>query len=109
MESLNVMLMGRKGHGVWQQYLEQVLSVKFPETYPWRTWQGVGTVLGLTGGLVSAVFGSLLTAVSWFVGAGGPGWYVQRFGTVLLLATVPLLLCGAHCLDLLERRKRRGK
>ena len=109
MERTIAMPMRHNDHGPWQKYVEQVLFVKFPETQPGWTWQRVGAMFGLVGGVVSITFGSLLTAISWLVGTGASGWYVQRFGTVFLLATIPLLLFGAHCLDLLEKRARQEK
>jgi hypothetical protein len=57
---------------------------------------------GFCGGVCAGVCGSLLTAVAWFTGAVWHGHSVQRFGTVLLFLTIPLLIFGAHCLDLLE-------
>ena len=37
---------------------------------------------------------------------GGTGGTVHRVGTVLLVINIPLLIGGAHCLDLIERKKR---
>ena len=62
---------------------------------------------GFCGGVCAGVVGSLLTAVAWFTGAVWHGHSVQRFGTVLLFLTIPLLAFGAHCLDLLETRDER--
>lgn len=69
----------------------------------------LGAIFGLSGGTICALFGSVLTAVSWFTGAGAAGSYVRTFGTALLVLTIPLLLFGAHCLDLSEKRSRREK
>lgn len=62
---------------------------------------------GFCGGIAAAVLGSILTAVAWFTGAVWHGYSVQRFGTILLFLTIPLLVFGAHCLDLLDRERER--
>jgi len=64
-----------------------------------------GAVLGICGGFVAPVFGSVFTAVSWFTGAIWHGIHVQRDGTVLFFLTIPLLIMGAECLDLLDRQE----
>jgi len=63
---------------------------------------------GFCGGVAAAVLGSILTVVAWFTGAVWHGHSIQRFGTILLFLTIPLLVLGAHCLDLLDR-EREGK
>jgi hypothetical protein len=70
-----------------------------------RDWRSVGAIAGLSGGVVSALIGSLLTAFSWLTGAAGAVARVRTAGTILLLLTIPLLVLGAHCLDLTEKRK----
>ncbi|HJT65523.1 MAG TPA: hypothetical protein VJ749_03665 [Pyrinomonadaceae bacterium] len=62
---------------------------------------------GFCGGVFAGACGSLLTAVAWFTGAVWHGHSVQRFGTILLFLTIPLLVLGAHCLDLLETHEER--
>jgi hypothetical protein len=64
-----------------------------------------GAVLGLFGGLLVAVTGSLFTAMSWFIGKYWHGFAFQRIGTALLFSVIPLLLLGAHCLDLSEKNR----
>ncbi len=71
----------------------------------WR-WQAVGACLGLAGGSFAPVAGALLLAVGWALGSGGRPLHLA--GSVLLLTTIPLLLAGGHCLDLLERQVRSG-
>jgi hypothetical protein len=44
----------------------------------------------------------------WFTGAVWHGHSLQRFSTILLFLTIPLLVLGAHCLDLLDK-EREGK
>ena len=68
-----------------------------------RAW---GTILGIGGGIASVVVGSALTAVAWFTGGDS---YAGTAGTVLLLATIPLLFVGALSLDMEEREKKRPR
>jgi hypothetical protein len=62
---------------------------------------------GFCGGVGAGVLGSIFTVVAWFTGAVWHGHSIQRFGTVLLFLTIPLLVFGAHCLDLLETQDER--
>jgi hypothetical protein len=70
------------------------------KTSPWA-WQSVGSILGLVGGVLSPVLGTLLIAVAWLIDS-------PEFSTLHILCmglfavTIPLLVGGAHCLDLLE-------
>jgi hypothetical protein len=61
-------------------------------------------VFGLGGGIVVAILGALLSAVAWITGPEWHGHLLQRDGTVLLFLTIPLLVFGAHCLDLVDRK-----
>jgi len=61
-----------------------------------------GAAFGLIGGIVAPIFGSVLTAVGWISGPSWHGFAIHRIGTVLLFSTIPLLLFGAHCLDLAD-------
>src|SRR5262245_41458761 len=65
-----------------------------------------GVIVGLCGGVIVPLIGSALTAISWFTGAIWHGWHMQRDGTILLFLTIPLLLLGAHCLDLIEQQNK---
>ena len=65
-----------------------------------------GAILGLLGGFLAPVVGSILTALGWITGPTWHGVAVQRMGAVFLFLTIPLLLLGAHCLDLEERRRK---
>lgn len=64
-----------------------------------------GAAVGLFGGVLVAVAGSLFTAVSWVIGPTWHGVALQRIGTVLLFSMIPLLLLGAHCLDVSDNKK----
>lgn len=67
-------------------------------------WYALGAIAGLFGGIVAALMGSLLTSIEWFTATGARSSHAHALGTMLLLLTIPLLMCGAHCLDLAERR-----
>lgn len=75
-----------------------------------RSWerQSCGVIAGLGGGILAGVVGSLVTFASWFMG-GRIGQFEHLAGTVLLLLTIPLLVLGAHCLDLIERQKEKAR
>jgi hypothetical protein len=73
------------------------------------TWQAACAVTGLAGGMIAASIGALLSAVAWLRGDETSGLSLHGTGSVLLLSTIPLLVVGAHCLDLLERRVERGR
>ena len=64
-----------------------------------------GAVVGLIGGILVAVTGSLFTAASWLTGPIWHGVALQRLGTALLAAMIPLLLLGAHCLDVSDKKR----
>lgn len=76
------------------------------QSYCWG-WRSFGAVFGLLGGIVSVLLGSVFTAISWITGVEGIGAYMQTLGTAFLVLTIPLLVLGAHCLDLLEKGKRK--
>ena len=73
------------------------------------TWRRIGAACGLGGGLACALSGSVITAATWLTGAAGYGPILHRLGTGLLVLTIPLLLFGAHCLDLIETQKDRTR
>ena len=64
-----------------------------------------GAVCGLCGGIGVGLLGSILSAVAWFTGPEWHGLLLQRDGTVLLFLTIPLLIAGAHCLDLIDKKR----
>ena len=68
------------------------------------SWKSGGAVFGLCGGIISSLIGSILTAIAWFSGPTWHGFAMQRDGTVLLFLTIPLLIFGAHCLDLMDQQ-----
>lgn len=71
------------------------------------TWKNLVAVLGLFGGLVAPILGSLMTVLSWFSTRLWHGLSFRTAGTSFFVMAIPLLLLGAHCLDLLDKEKRR--
>ena len=65
------------------------------------TWKSTGACVGLFGGVIAPLFGVALTVLAWIVG-DWHGFHISRDGTVLFFLTIPLLIFGAHCLDLLD-------
>lgn len=62
-------------------------------------WRMFAACLGLCGGLLCAVLGSLLTAASWVTREPHSKMLLSRLGGLLLCLTIPLLLLGGFCLD----------
>lgn len=75
------------------------------QIWDWRTF---GAIFGLSAGIISVTIGSLMTVVSWFQSPVGNS-YAKIIGTVLLLLTIPLLILGAHCLDLAKKQADKTK
>ncbi|HEX9424198.1 MAG TPA: hypothetical protein VF899_13215 [Pyrinomonadaceae bacterium] len=86
-----------RGHGTKLQYREKSES---------SGWREACAMLGLAGGFLCNFFGLALTGLTWFMSARGIGPTMHSVGTVLLIANIPLLIAGAHCLDLAEKNKR---
>jgi hypothetical protein len=72
-------------------------------------WRSSGAVCGLCFGVLSPIAGSILTAMAWFMGPHWHGFFIQRDGTVLFFLTIPLLIFGAHCLDLIDKKNELAK
>jgi hypothetical protein len=72
-------------------------------------WQTAGALSCLGGGMLAAAVGALLSAVAWVRGDEAGGISMHGVGGVLLLSTIPLLILGAHCLDLLDGRMERSR
>jgi len=62
-------------------------------------------MVGLAGGLLATLSGSLLTAASWFASNAGARQWLSTAGTVLLCLTIPLIILGAFCMDWLEKKR----
>ncbi|HLN98968.1 MAG TPA: hypothetical protein VK208_10950 [Pyrinomonadaceae bacterium] len=67
-------------------------------------WEATGAVCCFGGGIIAALIGSILTAVTWVIGAQMHPW-VRGLGTALLILTIPLLILAGYCMDWMERDK----
>ena len=70
------------------------------------SWTSTGACVGLFGGVIAPLVGLALTALAWFIG-DWHGFHLARDGAVLLFMTIPLLIFGAHCLDVLDKAEER--
>ena len=74
-----------------------------------RRWlakaQALGAVVGLTGGIFSALLGAGLTAASWLAANQGARQWLSTIGTTLFFLTIPLLIFGGYCMDWMEKDK----
>src|ERR1051325_2531317 len=75
--------------------------LKEVHVHGWNRRSG-GAICGLCLGTVSPIIGSIFTVLAWFTGPHWHGFPVQRYGSALLFLTIPLLLFGGHCLDLMR-------
>lgn len=64
--------------------------------------EATAAILCFGGGIIAGIVGSVLTAVTWIVGAEQHPW-IRGVGTALLVATIPLLIAAGYCLDWMER------
>ncbi len=77
--------------------------------YAVLSWEAIAAVCCFGGGIIAALIGSLLTASTWILGGDLHPW-VRGLGTVLLIATIPLLISAGYCMDWMERdRKNRRR
>jgi hypothetical protein len=74
-----------------------------------RNWKSAGAIFGFCFGILSPIVGSILTAIAWFTGPSWHGYFIQRCGTFLFVLTIPLLIFGAHCLDLMDKQDEAAK
>ncbi|HEV7902852.1 MAG TPA: hypothetical protein VGO96_03335, partial [Pyrinomonadaceae bacterium] len=61
-------------------------------------------IFGLAGGLTACLFATTFAVLGWLARPGVAATYLQRYSTVLFVLVIPLLLFGAHCLDLQDRK-----
>ena len=66
------------------------------------TWEATGAVCCFVGGFGAALLGSVLTAMTWILGAQLHPW-LRGWGTGLLIITIPLLIFSGYCMDWMER------
>lgn len=72
-------------------------------------WRSSGAACGLCLGVLSPLAGLVLTATAWFTGPHWHGSFIHRCGTLMFVLTIPLLIFGAHCLDLIDKEDDRAK
>jgi hypothetical protein len=65
------------------------------------SWEA-GAFCCFTGGIGTALLGSVLTAITWILGAPQHAW-LRGTGTALLIVTIPLLILAGYCMDWAER------
>ena len=71
-------------------------------------WRNGTAAFGLAAGFIAPIAGSIVTVISWF---RDPVWHhvsLHQAGTTLFVLTLPLLILGAHCLDLLDKDKKQA-
>ena len=71
-------------------------------------WKNGAAAFGLAAGFIAPILGSIVTVISWF---RDPVWHhvaLHQAGTTLFVLTLPLLILGAHCLDLLDKDKKQA-
>lgn len=69
-----------------------------------RSIKFAAAIFGFSAGFVFMFAGIILSIVKFFSKTSFHGWEV-----ILIAAAFPLLIGGAHCLDLIEKDKRRRK
>ncbi|MCI0663549.1 MAG: hypothetical protein L0220_21005 [Acidobacteria bacterium] len=62
-----------------------------------------GSAVGMLGGIISPVLGSILMAAGWFMPDGDARKWLSMSGSILLFLTIPLIIIGASCLDWMEK------
>lgn len=73
---------------------------------PW-TWQSVCAALGLACGVLAPILGALFDVASWFINSKAVTANLHILSIVLCALTIPLLIIGAVCLELLEAKSAR--
>ena len=72
-------------------------------------WRSSGAFCGLCFGVLSPLAGLVLTAILWFTGSHWHGAFIQHCGTLFFVLTIPLLIFGGHCLDLMDKENELAK
>jgi hypothetical protein len=72
------------------------------------TWKSCGACVGLLGGVFAPLLGLALTALAWFI-TQWHGVPLKNAGAILLFLTIPLLILGAHCLDLIDQENEHAR
>jgi hypothetical protein len=67
-------------------------------------WQSIGAGMALGGGLLSPITGAVLNLLVSYTRLGYERPALSQVSTACYVITIPLLLLGAHFLDLLEQK-----
>ncbi len=92
-----------ENHSDNQSNQSQLTSPPRRKSRVW-TWQAICAVFGFVGGIVSALFGVAFTALSWLPIPRNSAAHLHSLGTVVFCLTIPLLIFGGYCFDLLENK-----
>lgn len=66
-------------------------------------WACIGVFVGLVGGTLLPLTGMVMIALAWFI--GDMDSILNKLGSMLLMTTVPLLIFGGYCLDIVEKKQ----
>jgi len=72
------------------------------------SWEAVSACCCFAGGILAAVVGSVLTAITWLVHVEVHPW-LRASGTALLIVAIPMLIMAGYCLDWLEKKQERKR
>lgn len=73
---------------------------------PW-SWQSACAVPALVGGVIAPFLGGAFDVMTWFVSSTTINSYLHVLSIVFCALTIPLLILGACCLDMLEAKAAR--
>lgn len=83
-----------------EHYLPVYLLIKKNK---WR-WPSIGAAMTLGGGLLAPIIGAVLNLLASYARPGYERPILFKASTICYVLTVPLLMLGAHFLDLLEQK-----
>ena len=69
-----------------------------------KSFNLLGAITGFVGGVLLMISGLILSVIKYFNKENFHGWEV-----IILAASFPLLVIGAHCLDLIDKGKKSKK
>ena len=89
-----------RDRGLEEQYLPVYRLLKVNNA----RWQAIGAGVCLGGGLLSPIFGLVLNILYSFTRLGFQHPALYKISMIFYGLTIPLLIIGAHFLDLLEKK-----